>query len=294
MSQMSICKEENDASDVDEKSKQSNKEDPNNVDVGASVKKVRRKRFRKKKKHAKGGEIDEEVKRLLRDDLEAFSSNWEVVIEKSARSVPLKQEPTTGSESDDEENMDVDERGIFSKILSKSDEDLWRNFLIENDSYVLTKDNFGNSQTDSSERTLITQFSNELFIDENVTNLKQPLVIKTEPIKLVVVDTSAASRNVGNVKNAAPNYDSKTKGSGIEVDSSRDQQASENIQAKLDALQIEIKRLTVKRQQVEFEIGRIEHLHLKQRFQEISARLLTQRLEIEHQYQDLSASLESM
>lgn len=57
----------------------------------------------------------------------------------------------------------------------------------------------------------------------------------------------------------------------------------ENIQAKLDALQIEIKRLTVKRQQVEFEIGRIEHLHLKQRFQEISARLLTQRLEIEHQ-----------
>lgn len=84
--QMLCCKEEDDQTTTDEDSPQKKKKDPNKVEkkylwphgVTPPTKNVRKRRFRKtlKKKYVEAPEIEKEVKRLLRSDNDAVSTDF--------------------------------------------------------------------------------------------------------------------------------------------------------------------------------------------------------------------------
>ena len=84
------------------------------------MKNVKKRRFRKviRKRHAEAPEVEKELKRLLREDLDALSSEWELVAD------PDYKKPTKGAKSKDDSHQDIQD--IFN-CLSSSDDGKIRN-----------------------------------------------------------------------------------------------------------------------------------------------------------------------
>lgn len=127
--QMMICKEEVDQEDrLDEKAEEGKKgKDGKDKKfffphgITPPLKNVRKKRFRKtlKKKFVDVPEIEKEVRRLFRSDIDAISVKFEVVNadedRPDARSIPAL--------NNNSQSMDIVENELFGDIITSSDED---------------------------------------------------------------------------------------------------------------------------------------------------------------------------
>ncbi|KHJ81652.1 hypothetical protein OESDEN_18660 [Oesophagostomum dentatum] len=89
------------------------------------MKSVRQRRFRKtkKKKYMEAPEVERELKRLLRADLEADSFRWEIVPADEKRKVfnlPINAQTTPSTAQD---SVSVSEQTLFGEKVSSSDEE---------------------------------------------------------------------------------------------------------------------------------------------------------------------------
>uniref|UniRef100_A0A914HCL4 Protein-tyrosine sulfotransferase n=1 Tax=Globodera rostochiensis TaxID=31243 RepID=A0A914HCL4_GLORO len=89
------------------------------------LKNVRRKRFRKikKKRYMDVADVERELKRLLRSDLEAVSVRWEVVAATEAEDVEMKQPQPTNVEKNEEVASQHDDLYEYGLSLSESEDE---------------------------------------------------------------------------------------------------------------------------------------------------------------------------
>ncbi|KAI3413582.1 transcription initiation factor TFIID subunit 7 [Globodera pallida] len=89
------------------------------------LKNVRRKRFRKikKKRYMDVADVERELKRLLRSDLEAVSVRWEVVAATEAEDVEMKQTQPTNVEKNEEVASQHDDLYEYGLSLSESEDE---------------------------------------------------------------------------------------------------------------------------------------------------------------------------
>lgn len=293
--QMVICKEEDDQTPTDEESPQkTKKKDPNKVDkkylwphgITPPTKNVRRRRFRKtlKKKYVEAPEIEKEVKRLLRIDNDAVSVKWEVINEDDENKVN-KGTVVIKKELPDSLNQNLAEHDIFGGAVSDSEEDTPLNVLeldensqnSADDSHLTDSNSIMvrffivlccvyncmllNFQNNSAEAKMLTEFSSDMFGDmqNSPSMLRDCVDYYQQPPPSVSYATHNLSRN--------------------------------NIEARLETLEMELTDLKAKRQQQEMKIDTIENLALRQRFQDILDGLLQQQMEKEQEMYELQELL---
>ncbi|XP_069681061.1 transcription initiation factor TFIID subunit 7 [Periplaneta americana] len=283
--QMLICKEEDDQTTTDEESPvKTKKKDPNKVDkkflwphgLTPPLKNVRRRRFRKtlKKKYVEAPEIEKEVKRLLRVDNDAVSVKWEVINEDDKmKSGAVKEEKGEGDAGG------VAEHDIFGEAVSDSEEEDANINIMELEDETSRPSADDSRLSDSMSlpdraHALVTQFSRDMFGGARKVKQEPPPpedAVKTEPISFEF-----------NIFKTELNS----------TDESEFGASRENLRARIDVLQQQLADLRNRRQQQELEIANIENYALRQRFQDILDNLLTEQLEKEQEYQELTSVLQ--
>ncbi|XP_034950790.1 transcription initiation factor TFIID subunit 7 [Chelonus insularis] len=298
--QMVICKEEDDHTTDDESPVRQKKKDPNKVDrkflwphgLTPPTKNIRRRRFRKtlKKKYVEAPEIEKEVKRLLRVDNDAVNVKWEVICEDEDSTKPNKISNSgtvkgKRETNDSSQNVDVAEHDIFGEAVSDSeDEDeepninvmeLDENSRLSADSRVSDSNSL---QVGYSERSgqdtntcseLLTEFSKDMFPSENADEQ----------------DARTTEENISKVPKIEDFHSEY-----IIPDDSEAQTINipkDTLQCRLVSLHNELAELRQRRQLQEAEIANIENLKLRQRFQEILDKLLTEEMQKMQEIQDL-------
>lgn len=303
--QMLICKEEDDHTTTDEESPvRQKKKDPYKVDkkflwphgITPPAKNVRRRRFRKtlKKKYVEAPEIEKEVKRLLRVDNDAVNVKWEVICEdedqtkpskvSSSGTVKTKKENINGNTS---QNLDVAEHDIFGEPVSDSEDDdeeaninvmeLDENSRLSADSRVSDSNSMQATYSERSSNNatnnsgLVTEFSKEMFQNENNCDTEGEKPIETTPTKVPKLEQFHSEYIIPEDFSESPS-----------VSMSKD-----SLQTRLATLHAELAELRQRRQQQEIEIANIENVKLRQRFQEILDNLLTLEMQKVQEIQDL-------
>lgn len=308
------------------------KKDPNKVDkkflwphgITPPLKNVRRRRFRKtlKKKYVEAPEIEKEVKRLLRVDNDAVSVKWEVINEDDEKlkagiikeengSMGVGQNGDVSLETSNQHSVDVAEHDIFGEAVSDSEEEETNINIteLEDETSRPSADDSRLSDSmslqDASDRhshPLVTQFSREMFsprvgMFRRQGHTMSPLsLVKQEQTQPHDYSQHSADFHQDPIKTEpyAFDFDIKNELAGSEeADYATSQQMSRaTIRARLDALQQQLADLRTRRQQQELEIANIENYALRQRFQDILDNLLTEQLEKEQEYQELTAILQ--
>uniref|UniRef100_A0A1B6BZ07 TAFII55 protein conserved region domain-containing protein n=1 Tax=Clastoptera arizonana TaxID=38151 RepID=A0A1B6BZ07_9HEMI len=312
--QIVICKEEDDLTTTDDESPlKQKKKDPNKVDkkflwphgITPPMKNVRKRRFRKtlKKKYVEAPEIEKEVKRLLRGDNDAVNVKWEVINEEDEKKAGTgcKEEPlaqgvsqNTDTSISNQHSLDVAEHDIFGEAVSDSEEEEQNINIMElegeednsrlsgEDSRLSDSNSVQGGQSMSRQRiqdggNLVTQFTKEMF---------SPHDMKAEDLE---GETAIAEENLSydydmfKTDLHSPNND---------YSSQTQQLSTSEIRSRMEILQRELTELRVRKHQQESEITNIENHALRQRFQDILDNLLTEQLEKEQEYQELSQLLE--
>lgn len=303
--QMIICKEEDDHTTTDEESPvRQKKKDPYKVDkkflwphgITPPTKNVRRRRFRKtlKKKYVEAPEIEKEVKRLLRVDNDAVNVKWEVICEdedqtkpskvSSSGTVKTKKENINGNTS---QSLDVAEHDIFGEAVSDSEDDdeeaninvmeLDENSRLSADSRVSDSNSMQATYSERSSNNatnnsgLVTEFSKEMFQNDNICDAEGDKPIQTTPTKVPKLEQFHSEYIMPEDFSESPS-----------VSMSKD-----SLQTRLATLHAELAELRQRRQQQEIEIANIENVKLRQRFQEILDNLLTLEMQKVQEIQDL-------
>lgn len=325
--QILICKEEDDHTTPDEESPvKTKKKDPNKVDkkflwphgITPPLKNVRKRRFRKtlKKKYVEAPEIEKEVKRLLRVDNDAVSVKWEVIsdddkgkvvkpyIEDTSETGPARNLDTS-AEISNPHSVDVAEHEIFGEAVSDSEEEETNINIMEleeetsrpsaDDSHL--SDSTSLQGLSAPRQQLVTQFTTEMFdLEQNYADRSN----KTSGMQSAKVEGefSESTGEYQQVKAEQVSFDFDIfKNELNSVDeteySSNSQMSKESIRARLTALEVDLADLRTRRQQQELEIANIENYALKQRFQDILDNLLTEQLEKEQEYQEMTALMQT-
>nr|XP_018896067.1 PREDICTED: transcription initiation factor TFIID subunit 7 [Bemisia tabaci] len=321
--QMMICKEEEDEPTDEESPSKAKKKDPYKVEkkylwphgITPPMKNVRRRRFRKtlKKKFVEAPEIEKEVKRLLRGDGDAVNVKWEVITEEdekakalgaTVKEEPLLQGTAHNTNSMSQSNIDtVAEHDIFGEEVSDSEEeDTNMNMLDMEDTSRLSADDSRSRLSDTAsfqgqsetlnQPGLVTQFFKEMFPPKNeMFDADSNPGFKAESSR-----GYASSEFNPSYKSEPTNYDYDVfKGDlsqSADEDSPSNQLSTETVRNRLNVLEQELADLKTKRQQQELEIAHIENQALQQRFQEILDNLVTEQLDKEQEYQELSNFLQ--
>lgn len=309
------------------------KKDPNKVDkkflwphgVTPPLKNVRRRRFRKtlKKKYVEAPEIEKEVKRLLRVDNDAVNVKWEVICEDEERKsgiVKAEYEGETGEgdpgpsgdismEASNPHSVDVVEREIFGGTVSDSDEEEEETNinvieLEEETSRPSAEDSRLSDSTSlqgapSDRNQLVTQFSKEMFNPRtSYADRMKPSSSILEPVKEEPHEFGDVHQEFQSDVKSEVSFDfdllksELTSGDDNDYASGSDM-PRENIRARLEILEKELTDLRNRRQQQELEIANIENQALRQRFQDILDNLLTEMLEKEQEYQELTSLMQT-
>ncbi|GLV43107.1 TBP-associated factor 7 [Carabus blaptoides fortunei] len=298
--QILICKEEDDQSMDEEVTSKSKKKDPNKVDkkflwphgITPPAKNVRRRRFRKtlKKKYVEAPEIEKEVKRLLRVDNDAASVKWEVISEDDEHKVnkgvvvKVEKEPTAENGdvsmetiNQDQQSLDI-EQCIFGEAVSDSDEDETNiNGLEMDETSRLSAEDSRLSDScslpiNSGSKSLVTEFTSEMFSVSDKADTSNLLDIKDEPLEY-------PGYSMNQYLKPEP---------GLYLN---EQLSKDKIYERMEQLQLQLADLRTRREQQEMEIVNIENLALRQRFQEILDNLTHELLEKEQEYQQLQEIL---
>ncbi|GLG93232.1 Transcription initiation factor TFIID subunit 7 [Gryllus bimaculatus] len=290
--------------------------------VTPPLKNVRRRRFRKtlKKKYVEAPEIEKEVKRLLRVDNDAVNVKWEVICEDEERKSGIVKTGYDGDtvegepgpsgdislEASNPHSVDVVEREIFGEAVSDSEEEEETNINVlelEEETSRISADDSRLSDSTSLQgapgdrHNLVTEFSKEMFnprtsYAERTKHGHSSLLgpVKEEPGH-EYSDVQATYQS--DVKSEITfDFDllKQELNSGEDNDYTSGSEISrENIRARLDTLEKDLADLRNRRQQQELEIANIENQALRQRFQDILDNLLTEMLEKEQEYQELTA-----
>ncbi|KAL7294592.1 hypothetical protein TKK_0011899 [Trichogramma kaykai] len=299
--QLLICKEEDDVSNTeDETSIKQKKKDPLKVDkkflwphgITPPTKNVRKRRFRKilKKKYVEAPEIEKEVKRILKNDLEAVDVKWEVLCEDEDQTKPNLVssselvEPKIENVNDASQSVDVAEHDIFGGAVSDSDEedeapinviDIDETSHLSADSRTADSNSIhpahmeqSTNEPTTSKGPLVIEFTKEMFTTEESINdvkmeIEEEIIPKVEP----KYDSYEASESYSESQNASMNPDM--------------------IQERREQLQSELAKLQKQRQQQEETLSTIENQRLRERFREIIDNLLMQEAQKIQELQEL-------
>lgn len=328
--QMMICKEEDDRESTDEEereAKQRNKKDIHKVEkkflwphgITPPLKNVRKRRFRKtlKKKYVEAPEIEKEVKRLLRGDSEAVHVKWDLVMEdvddkSKSSNQTVKEEPIAHgvahnahaiksdlaehdifggavSDSEDEDNMvnimDLDEENSrLSRFSGEMDSRLSDSGTFQQQDSQSATDGgstLGGGRAQSS--SFITQFNREMFIEPRPgTSGFEPTNVKSELYGGEGEGGYEEERTGGGYYEGGEYFEENV-----------EQLSTENIQARMDALDQEISDLENKRRQQEQELANIENQTLRLRFQTVLDNLNLELMEKDQEYQKLATMLDT-
>jgi TATA-binding protein-associated factor Taf7 len=179
--QLLICKEGDEVSDDEPEtpveSGKKSKRDPNKVDkkfvymhgICPPLKNCRRRRFRKtmRKRVLDAPEIEKEVKRLLRVDIEAVDVKYELIAEEDVGPSGMNR---SGVLSADNSTTAVDQSDLFGALSDDSDDDVRRpdvDIDSEGDSTMFDVMNPAEGSVEetqpSSQAALVTQFDSSMF-----------------------------------------------------------------------------------------------------------------------------------
>ncbi|XP_063233786.1 transcription initiation factor TFIID subunit 7 [Bacillus rossius redtenbacheri] len=303
--QLLICKEEDDQTTDEESPAKAKKKDPNKVDkkflwphgIAPPLKNVRRRRFRKtlKKKYIEAPEIEKEVKRLLRVDNDAVSVKWEVISEDDDKvKLEVKEEGGVSRapfEVGNQHSADVAEHDIFGEAVSDSEEETNINIMeLEDETSRPSGEDSRLSDSASLQgsmdrrQPLVTQFSQEMFAPRGAPKLVH--IKQEQPDFPIKSELGEMTFNFEMVKTEMPSAEA-------EEQYSMDNQLSRaHVQARLADLEQQLAELRVRRQQQELEIAGMENYALRQRFQDILDSLLSEQLEKEQEYQELTSLMQ--
>jgi len=204
VSQIVICKEgEEQSSSEEETPVKPKKKDPHKVDkkflwphgIAPPMKNVRKRRFRKtlKKKYVEAPEIEKEVRRLLREDNEAASVRWELITEEDENKIKAASEAGLGEGAAmtvplatgtfiSNQSRGLAEHEIFGEALSDSDEEHGSKINIMESEEDVTDDSRCSEFYRGNNRSMVTQFSGEMFRDDNSSSSNlSPQKKMTEP-----------------------------------------------------------------------------------------------------------------
>lgn len=194
-----------------------------------------------------------------------MSVKWEVINEDDENkvnkgTVVIKKEPI------DNPDQNVAEHDIFGGAVSDSEEDAPLNVLeldensqnSADDSHLTDSNSIMNN---SAETKMLTEFSSDMFgeMQSSPSMMRDVVDYYQQPPPSVSYTTQNLSRN--------------------------------NIEARLEGLELELADIKVKRMEQEAKIGNIENLALRQRFQDILDDLLQQQLEKEQERYELQELL---
>lgn len=282
--QMMICKEVVDQEDLLDDKADEGKKGKDGKDrkflfphgITAPLKNVRKKRFRKtlKKKFVDVPEIEKEVRRLFRSDIEASSVKFEVVNadedRADAKSFPAHN--NTNSQS-----MDNVENELFGDIISSSDEEdttaggIRMNQSESDDASRLSSsskfDNLREVPDRSSQSSLITEFQPGILGHHHEENTNSSLV---EPF------------NDSEATNAAAAVAALEQATGASSG-----QENDALLSKLGDLEDEIREIRSRRQAQEDEIQGIDNPQLRDRFLDLINSLKEQETEKQRQYEEI-------
>ncbi|GFG29437.1 hypothetical protein Cfor_02637 [Coptotermes formosanus] len=284
-----------------------------------------------KKKYVEAPEIEKEVKRLLRVDNDAVSVKWEVINEDDEKlkvgiikeengGLSMGQHGDMSLETSNQHSVDVAEHDIFGEAVSDSEEEETNiNILeLEDETSRPSADDSrlsdSTSLQDASDRPhqshpLVTQFSREMFSPRGMFmserggrkqpgGMSSPTVVKqeqTQPQDFSQHSTEFPHQETIKAEPLTFDFDILKS----ELNSAEDsdyggtpQMSRASIRSRLDVLQQQLADLRNRRQQQELEIANIENYALRQRFQAILDNLLTEQLEKEQEYQELTALMQ--
>nr|CAD7604710.1 unnamed protein product [Timema genevievae] len=292
------------------------------------LKNVRRRRFRKtlKKKYVEAPEIEKEVKRLLRVDNDAVNVKWEVINEDDEKmkmgGVVVKQEPglhmgvpgmgENSIDTSNQQSVDVAEHDIFGGAVSDSEEEETNiNIMeLEDETSRLSADDSrlsdSTSLQDSLERqhhALVTQFHRDMFSSRKALHSPGGGHIKQENTQSDFEGTSGVSHfgtgiksemsfDFDILKSELPSAHPDEAPTSPQFGDTGPPMSRGSIQSRLNELEHQLLELRHRRQQQELEIANIENYALRQRFQDILDHLLTEQLEKEQEYQELTSLLQ--
>ncbi|XP_064490004.1 transcription initiation factor TFIID subunit 7-like [Ornithodoros turicata] len=313
ISQMMICKEEDDLPKTDDEESPKKKDKKDNKDkkyqhphgITPSLKNVRKRRFRKtlKKKYVDFPEIEKEVKRLFRMDNEAIGIRYEVVNAedekndgKNGQGVEPQVSGSFGSPSvsallnSNSQSMDVGEHDLFGEALSSSDED---DVIVDSagDDDLSNKGNPSRKQ-DSLKSDIVTEFQKGML----ATSSKMATTsAATAAATNSLVEQYADDPNFGGPVEEDPEPTKVLEDSFMrkDLDEEMDEPEQDNtaLLDRLSQLEREIMQLQDRRQAQELEVASLENQALKQRFQNIINALKMEQNEKQREYDEIVSLL---
>ncbi|XP_067000538.2 transcription initiation factor TFIID subunit 7 isoform X2 [Anabrus simplex] len=293
--------------------------------VTPPMKNVRRRRFRKtlKKKYVEAPEIEKEVKRLLRVDNDAVNVKWEVICEDEEKGKVGKVKTHTfleeGSRTDtgthgdasletsNPHSVDVAEHDIFGEAVSDSEEEETNINIMEleeetsrpsaDDSRL--SDSVSLQGAPSDRQNLVTQFTKEMFSPQSSYSDRSQKLDTSSPLNPIKQEQPQEFSEPGEdfpppVKSEQMTFDFDILKTELNVAeesefASNTQISQSGARARVETLEKELADLRNRRQQQELEIANIENYALRQRFQDILDNLITEQLEKEQEYQELTS-----
>lgn len=282
--QMMVCKEEVDQEEkVDEKGEEG-KRGKDGKDkkffyphgITPPLKNVRKKRFRKtlKKKFVDVPEIEKEVRRLFRSDIDAISVKFEVVNadedRSDARSIPVL--------NNNSQSMDIVENELFGDIISSSDEDDTR---------------AGGRVSESDEASRLSSSPQFDSMRDSMREMpeRSSLVTEFEPGILGHHEESSSSVveafNDSETTNAAAAVAALEEATGV----SAGQEEDHALLNKLTELEDEIRDIRSRRHAQEVEIEGIDNPQLRDRFLDLINSLKEQEADKQRMHEEINSMI---